>query len=119
NICRRQSVFHFLEDGSRTRAVCCSREAFGRRQGFSILPTLNFFRGPLGTSSSLAALQSRLCSSSASAPCMLRANAVWASILAVLLLPGLLLVLLAISRGMHLQEWYVSSMLPGRSEEHP
>lgn len=44
---------------------------------------------------------------------MLRANAVCASILAVLLLPGLLLVLLAIFRGMYLQEWYVSSMLPG------
>ena len=44
---------------------------------------------------------------------MVRANAVCASILAVLLLPGLLLVLLATARGVYLQEWYLSSMLPG------
>jgi hypothetical protein len=42
-----------------------------------------------------------------------RANAICASILAVLLLPGLLLVLFASVRGIYLQEWYVSSMLPG------
>jgi hypothetical protein len=42
-----------------------------------------------------------------------RANAVCASNLAVLLLPGLLLVLLATARGIYLQEWYLSSMLPG------
>jgi hypothetical protein len=44
---------------------------------------------------------------------MLPANAVCASILTVLLLPGLLLVLLAKIKGMYLQEWYVASMLPG------
>ena len=44
---------------------------------------------------------------------MMRANAVCASILAVLLIPGLLLVLLAKIRGIYLQEWYVASMLPG------
>ena len=44
---------------------------------------------------------------------MVRASAVCASILAVLLLPGLLLVLLATARGVYLQEWYLSSMLPG------
>jgi hypothetical protein len=44
---------------------------------------------------------------------MLRANAICASIVTVLLLPGLLLVLLATARGVYLQEWYVSSMLPG------
>ena len=44
---------------------------------------------------------------------MLRANAVCACLVAVLLLPGLLLVLLAIARGVYLQEWYLSSMLPG------
>ena len=44
---------------------------------------------------------------------MARANAICASILAVLLLPGLLLVLFASVRGIYLQEWYVSSMLPG------
>jgi Dolichyl-phosphate-mannose-protein mannosyltransferase len=44
---------------------------------------------------------------------MIRANAVCASILAVLLVPGPLLVLLAKLRGIYLQEWYVASMLPG------
>jgi hypothetical protein len=44
---------------------------------------------------------------------MARANAVCASILAIFLLPGLLLVLLATARGIYLQEWYLSSMLPG------
>jgi hypothetical protein len=42
-----------------------------------------------------------------------RANAVCAWILAVLLLPGLLLVLLAAAWGIYLQEWYLSSMVPG------
>lgn len=44
---------------------------------------------------------------------LVRASAVCASILAFLLLPGLLLVLLATARGVYLQEWYLSSMLPG------
>jgi Dolichyl-phosphate-mannose-protein mannosyltransferase len=44
---------------------------------------------------------------------MVRANALCASVLAVLLLPGLLLILLAAARGIYLQEWYLSSMLPG------
>jgi hypothetical protein len=44
---------------------------------------------------------------------MVRANAVCAWILTVLLLPGLLLVLLAAARGVYLQEWYLSSMVPG------
>jgi Dolichyl-phosphate-mannose-protein mannosyltransferase len=44
---------------------------------------------------------------------MVRANAICAWVLTVLLLPGLLLVLLAAARGVYLQEWYLSSMVPG------
>jgi Dolichyl-phosphate-mannose-protein mannosyltransferase len=44
---------------------------------------------------------------------MIRTNAVCASVLAVLLIPGPLLVFLAKARGTYLQEWYVASMLPG------
>ena len=44
---------------------------------------------------------------------MMRTNAVCASVLAVLLIPGPLLVFLAKARGTYLQEWYVASMLPG------
>jgi Dolichyl-phosphate-mannose-protein mannosyltransferase len=44
---------------------------------------------------------------------MMRTNPVCASVLAVLLIPGPLLVLLAEARGTYLQEWYVASMLPG------
>jgi hypothetical protein len=44
---------------------------------------------------------------------MMRTNAVCASMLAVLLIPGPLLVFLAKARGTYLQEWYVASMLPG------
>lgn len=44
---------------------------------------------------------------------MIRANAVCASILAVFLLPGPLLVFLAKIRGTYLHEWYVAFMIPG------
>jgi hypothetical protein len=44
---------------------------------------------------------------------MMRTNAVCAAILAILLIPGPLLVFVAKVRGMYLQEWYVASMLPG------
>ena len=44
---------------------------------------------------------------------MIRTNAVCASVLAMLLIPGPLLVFLAKVRGTYLQEWYVASMLPG------
>ena len=44
---------------------------------------------------------------------MIRTNAVCASVLVVLLIPGPLLVFLAKARGTYLQEWYVASMLPG------
>ena len=94
--------------------VAALQEVFGRRRGFSILPTWNFFRGWLATRSRfgqfviLAVLVIGM-----GALRMVRANAVCASILAVLLLPGLLLVLLATARGIYLQEWYLSSMLPG------
>jgi hypothetical protein len=44
---------------------------------------------------------------------MVRTNAVCASILAVLLIPGPLLVLLAKARGTYLHEWYTAFMVPG------
>ena len=44
---------------------------------------------------------------------MMRTSAVSAWILAILLVPGPLLVVLAKVRGTYLQEWYVASMLPG------
>jgi hypothetical protein len=44
---------------------------------------------------------------------VMRTNAASAWILAILLVPGPLLVVLAKVRGTYLQEWYVASMLPG------
>lgn len=44
---------------------------------------------------------------------MVRTNAVCASILAVFLIPGPLLVLLAKARGTYLHEWYIAFMVPG------
>ena len=113
-MCRPQSVFRCLEDGSKTRAALLLTGSLWSKTGLLDSPYLELLpwaaRHPFAFwwFVVLAVLFIGM-----GALRMVRANAVCASILAVLLLPGLLLVLLATARGIYLQEWYLSSMLPG------